>query len=280
MKVFLAVALFHILLLHAMADISQLSPEAAMHYDVVTRAYKSSIAKACDPVTKLTEKFLGALEKRKSNAQVAGQLDQIIAIDKTIAAVNAGQLPEAETKDSEAAKLTKIYLGEHTRLTTAAKPALDAAAKKQHGELEILVSNLTKDGKIDDAKIVREELAASVAATSATAPDMTKWKGVWDVSYENKHTRRLRIEVKDATTLKFQVISGTWESGARYTARYEEAKKGFYAEQVANEGTPEGTPPRCEVYTMEGNIMRIRHWIAAKDSYEHPTVIGSAKLVK
>ena len=263
------------------ADPGNLSHAGRMEYDLTEEAHREALAKVREPLAKLDEKYLAALEKRKAAAQAAGELDAVIVADEALKSFAAGKTPEENAKDAEVAKITKVYLAEHKRISATLNAGTLAAWKKYRAAMEALVGSLTKEGKIEDAKIVREEIPAidrSIAELGVVvSPDAAKWNGEWDVKYVNNATRRLRIRMEDAKTLKIEAIGGDWEPKASFTAKFDETKGCFYAPQVA----PEGTPLRSETYVLESKRILIRHWLPHEGAtYEKPSVRGTAQPSK
>ena len=242
-KIFL-LALPVFLSLSAMADIEALSPAARMEYDIIGKTREEALARVNEPIARLGEKFAAALEKRKAAVQAAGKLDDVVRVEDALKSFAGGELPTGESADPEIAKLGKVYLAERAKLVASLKAPSAVAWTRHRAAVEALVASLTKEGKIEDAKTVREEIPAidkTIADLTGKATDASfaasEWNGDWELKYDNDNTRSLHLTLEDAKTLRIQVTAGSWEPNISFTAQFDAEKKCFIAEQAAPVGT-------------------------------------------
>ncbi|MCW1925514.1 hypothetical protein OKA05_23350 [Luteolibacter arcticus] len=148
------------------AGAGELSPAAQLEHDLISGTRDDNLKKIRQPVVDLDTKYKAALEKRRVEAQDAGKLDLVEQIDGAIKSFADGTPPAGESTDPELAKLGKVYIEQRAKLEASSKPALVEAWTFHRRKLEALVTRLTKEGKIEDAKAVRDE-AASIDDTIA-----------------------------------------------------------------------------------------------------------------
>jgi hypothetical protein len=147
------------LLVHP-ATAGELAPATQLEHDLISGTHGDSLKKIRQPLADLDTKFRAALEKHRSETQAAGKLDGVVKIDQAIKSFDAGTPPTGESADPELAKLGKAYIEQRAKLEASLKPAFIEAWTFHRRKLEGLVSRLTKEGKIEDAKTVRDEAAA------------------------------------------------------------------------------------------------------------------------
>lgn len=135
----------------------ELSSVAKFEHDLISGTHQEILQKIHQPITDLDTKYQAALEKRRADAQAAGKLDQVVEIDAAIKSFANGIPPNGESADPELAKLGKVYVEQRTKLESSFKPALVDAWNLHRRKLDGLVTRLTKEGKIEDAKLVRAE---------------------------------------------------------------------------------------------------------------------------
>ncbi|MEK7950612.1 hypothetical protein [Luteolibacter soli] len=139
---------------------AELSPATQLEHDLISGTHGDNLKKAGQPLADLDSKFRTALEKYRAETQAAGKLDAVEKIDAALKSFDAGNPPTADSSDPELAKLGKAYLEKRTKLEVSLKAAFIDAWTLHRQKLEGLVTRLTKEGKIDDAKIVRDEASA------------------------------------------------------------------------------------------------------------------------
>lgn len=269
------VALCILASLPARAEIDALSPVSRKEYDTLLQGHQGLLAKATQPLAKLGAGYAAALEKRKAAATAAGKEDQVVAADLAIAAFAAGTPPDAESSDPELAKLAKVYLAEKAKLEPAAKAQEMEAWRKHRYELERLTGRLTENDKAGDLKIVQAQIAATNRKIGVLEgkPQLPEgWDGEWQLDYNNKQRRLLKITATEPTVLKIEILSSSYSRNATYTATLDEDKGCFIAEHTEGPGGAQ----RWESYTLEGERILVRHW-NPPHSYEKPDVQGTAR---
>lgn len=169
----------------ALAEISDLPAADGLEYDVIVRTHEDALAVVNQPLTKLGDNYRAAIVKRRAAAQAAGELKHVIEADNALKSFSAETLPTGNSTDPEIARLGKLYLAERAKILTALKAPRAIAWKKHRAEVEAFVIRLTKEDKIEEAKIVSEQIGVidqTIAAlTGKLAPPAsmlndTKWK--------------------------------------------------------------------------------------------------------
>jgi len=131
----------------------------------------AAITAAQQPLTALADKYRAALQKQKEVVQAAGDLDAVLAFDAALAELNAGVEAAEPPQDSRVSGLRAIYLRERQPLTLRAQPEIVQAESDYLRRLEKLMTDLTKVGLIEDAKMVkkiRDEVAEDLKARMPT----------------------------------------------------------------------------------------------------------------
>lgn len=172
----------------------------------------------------LNEKFFAALANAAADAQKAGSLPEILAIDEDKKLIAAKQpLPEVDDEKTPESlkKLRGIYRAAAAKLMEQRQAAHAALLPAYTSRLQALESTLTKVGRLEEAKEVlkyRESVGTdlpppAVAAATATSPPAAakkneekapKVKGddrkaaEWVLSLGNRH----RLVVDDNKTIK------------------------------------------------------------------------------
>ncbi|WP_226895612.1 hypothetical protein [Luteolibacter marinus] len=173
----------------AVADISDLPAADGLEYDVMVQIHEDALAAVDQPLTKLGDNYRAAIVRRRAAAQAAGELKNVIEADAALESFSAENLPTGTSADPEIARLGKLYLAERERILTALKAPRAIAWKKHRAEVEAFVIRLTKEDKIEEAKIVSEQIGVidqTIAAlTGKAAPPAsmlydTKWKNTDD----------------------------------------------------------------------------------------------------
>lgn len=130
------------------------------------------------PLTNLERDYALELKRLKSEAQEAGDLDQILVIDR-VAAATANEEAEipAQYQDLVAAR------GRFLRAIAQAKTPVDAQLEKLDAvysrQLNSLLQGLTKQGRIADALVVKEVLDATEAKVIEDRPPTGDLIGHW-----------------------------------------------------------------------------------------------------
>ena len=188
---------------------ADLPPAVQMEHDLIDGTHQENLKKARQPLADLGAKYTTALEKRKAAVQAEGKLESVLLVQGAIDSFAAGNLPGGESADPELAKLGKVYLEQHAKLEDSLRPALAEAWNLHRRKLDSFVTRLTKDGKIEEAKAVREEIA-----------------GV-DSTIEGLAKKGAKPEI--AKSPKELLLSKTWkvkpEGGRSYDVKFEETGK-------------------------------------------------------
>ncbi len=207
--------------MHVHAGLEDLSPVVRMEYDLISGIHEENLKKARQPLADLDVKYTAALEMRKEAAQAAGNLDLVLLTEEAIENFAAGTPPTGEASDSELAKLGKVYLEQHAKLEASHRPVIVEAWKLYRRKLEGFITRLTKEGKIEEAKIIREEIAtvdATIVGLSEKGDKKAVAKSVKDLllstNWKARHDgERSSVDVKfqaNGTAIRVQDGSVIW----------------------------------------------------------------------
>jgi hypothetical protein len=148
-------------------ELETLQKEYASLVQTVNGPYLAAVAET-------DKKYIARLESAQEAAQQAGKLDEALAIAVEKKAVSSGSGVPAEDDAKTPGVLRKMratYRAEIAKLDLARarnlKPMRDDYAK----ELDALVTSLTKDGKLEEALIVRR-FRQSLPASPVSAPQV------------------------------------------------------------------------------------------------------------
>ena len=117
-----------------------------------------SLADAAKPLTQLEDKYRKALEKRKTTAQDAGDLDGVLAFKAELDALDTGNQIVNPKNSGDLAKLRRIYQEHKAKLAPEVEAAVAKADKDYADQLNKLVTDLTKSGQTEEAVEVRVAL--------------------------------------------------------------------------------------------------------------------------
>lgn len=117
-----------------------------------------SLADAAKPLTELEDKYRKALEKRKTTAQDAGDLDGVLAFKAELDALDTGNQIVNPRNSGDLAKLRRIYQEHKAKLAPEVEAAVAKADKDYADQLNKLVTDLTKSGQTEEAVKVRVAL--------------------------------------------------------------------------------------------------------------------------
>ena len=254
-----------------------LSAPTRTEFTTIAANHQSALATVNQPLTKLAENYKSALNKQRDAAKAAGKLDQVVAAEEALQAFDEGKTGQTASSDPDIAKLAKVFTTEHEKLSGTLKTGQAKAWQKYSSDLAALVTRLTKEDKIDDAKIVREQLAAAELTfdnLTGKSSDAKAWDGEWSVDYSNNYTRRILITMREPGVLSIDAKEGTYEPFVSYKATWDPQKKCFIAPQTSRAGKPRG-----ESYELDGKTIKIRHWID-DGTFDKPTVTATAKRKK
>lgn len=254
-----------------------LSAPTRSEFNTIAANHQTALATVNQPLTKLAENYKAALNKQRDAAKAAGKLDRVVAIEEALQSLDEDKTGQASSSDPEIAKLAKVFATEREKISGTLKAGQAKAWQKYSSDLATFVAKLTKEDKIDDAKIVREQLSEAertIDNLTGKSSDATAWDGEWNVDYSNNYTRRIQITMRDPGVLDIQAKEGTYEPYASYKATWDPQRKCFIAPQTARSGKPRG-----ESYELDGKTIKIRHWID-DGTFEKPTVTATAKRKK
>jgi len=131
-------------------------------------------------LAELDSRYLGALAAKIADAQAAGNLDGALALNAEKKRVEDKQpMPETDEKETPASvgNLRAVYRAEHAKLATARAENFKALASPLEARLAQMESDLTRGGRLDDAKTVRSyrealgEEVADLATLGESAPE-------------------------------------------------------------------------------------------------------------
>ncbi len=114
------------------------------------REHAAQIVAAQKPLVDLQSKYATALLTFRDHAQAAGNLKKVVAANKALATLDAGETIGG-SEDSEVANLERIYLKSQAPALAAARQGVLKADQTYLATLTSLVGRLTKAGQIDQA---------------------------------------------------------------------------------------------------------------------------------
>jgi len=126
-----------------------------------------------ESIDKLEKGYLGALDRVQKTLQKSGRLDDVLKVTKEREYIESKSWPLPNLEERSPANLVEVRkLYEKTRIQADRKnaAAIDKAAQKMDGLLKNLVSSLTREGKITEAKRARarrEEIASDLSVVAA-----------------------------------------------------------------------------------------------------------------
>jgi hypothetical protein len=120
--------------------------------------YEVQLEEASRPLKDLTTKYREALEKKRTSAQDAGNLEAMMAVQAELDHLAGGDDSAPPPKAADLAKLRQIYRDQKTKLGPQVEAAVLAVNRDYAKELTKLVADLTKAGRADEALSVREKL--------------------------------------------------------------------------------------------------------------------------
>jgi len=127
-------------------------------------------AEARAPLAELKQKYLNALGALAEREQAAGRLDSLLEIRRIVEAAEAGAPADPPAVGGELGRLEEIYRRERARLEEQISQSLAPARAAYSAALEEVVTLLTREGRLEEALAVREELAALPAEGADAAP--------------------------------------------------------------------------------------------------------------
>jgi len=131
--------------------------------------HSDRVAEVEKPLEALTESYLAAVEAYKEKKQAEGDLAAALAAEQAIAHVRDGNLPEPVAENEELARLAVVYLEHRIKLRHNLIPQRIAAEREHLAELKTLVSRLTREGRLEAAKTVQEEVVELEAGIESLA---------------------------------------------------------------------------------------------------------------
>lgn len=114
------------------------------------------------PLEDLGKQYGEALEKRKTAAQAASDLDGATAASDELKKLASGDVGKDLPKDAQVARLKKTYLEQIAKVQVQVSTKLVAVEKTYATGLDNLTAELTKAGRLDEAKQVRERKEAFI----------------------------------------------------------------------------------------------------------------------
>lgn len=155
------------------------------------------------PLKDLQTKYREALEKRRASAQAAGNLDHLLEVRAELDLLEQGDDSASPPKQADLAKLRQIYRDQKAKLSSQVETAKLAVDRDFAKEMNALVLDLTKAGKADEARQVKEKLDAFIKDAQARRQQAAAPKPVVEE----------QVEVEDAKgvdALKKLLTSGSW----------------------------------------------------------------------
>lgn len=116
---------------------------------------KSAMEDGRKPLIDLDNKYREALEKRKATAQAAGDLDGVTAATTELEHLAKGNDTAPIPKDPALARLKNVHAEQKVKMLAAVTSRLLEVEREMAEGLEGLVAEMTKAGRIEDAKAVR-----------------------------------------------------------------------------------------------------------------------------
>lgn len=140
--------------------------------------YEARVVEAREPLEELKVKYLAALEGLAEREQAAGRLESLLETRRVAEAARAGQPADPPANSEEVQRLEEIYMRERARLEAEMAQQIAPAMAAYRAAIEGVVALLTREGRLEEALRVREELErlpvagadAGAAAASALSP--------------------------------------------------------------------------------------------------------------
>jgi hypothetical protein len=164
---------------------------------------EAQLEAALRPLKDLQTKYREALEKRRASAQAAGNLDHLLEVRAELDLLEQGDDSTAPPKQVDLAKLRQIYREQKAKLSSQVETAKLAVDRDFAKEMNALVLDLTKAGKADEARRVKEKLDAFIRDAQARR----------QLAAAPKPAVEEPAEVEDAKgvdALKKLLTSGSW----------------------------------------------------------------------
>ena len=141
------------------ADVSAVEVMWEVQVDTATR-----------PLKDLETKYREALDKKKNNAQISGNLEMVLATKEEIEILDSGDDAAAPPKNADLAKLRQIYRDQKAKLAPQVETAVLTADREYVKQMNKLIVDLTKSGKTAEAVETKSKLDAFVKDRQAKAP--------------------------------------------------------------------------------------------------------------
>lgn len=147
----------------ASAGEGELSAGTALEVDYHRSLRDELRSRAREPLRELDAKYEAAIIRLRDAARTAGKPAVEIAAEASLKEFRDSGVADGESDQPDLAKTEKIYLEQRSKAEKLVQPALAKAEKEYLNQLNRMVTELTKERRIDDALLVRSQ-AAQVAA--------------------------------------------------------------------------------------------------------------------
>ncbi len=128
---------------------------------------EAQMEEAGRPLKDLETKYREALEKKRTAAQQAGNLDILVAVANELELLSGDLDAAPAPKLADLAKMRQIYRDQKARILPKVEQAALAVERSYVKDMNQLVIDLTKSGKTDEAVKVKERLAGFVESREA-----------------------------------------------------------------------------------------------------------------
>lgn len=194
----------------AFAGEGELSMGTALEIDYLRSLRDDQRTQARGPLRELDAKYEAAITRLRDAARAAGKTAVEIAAEASLKEFKDSGVADGEADQPDIAKTEKIYVEQRSKAEKLVQPALAKAEKEYLDQLNRMVTELTKESRIDDALLVRAQ-AAQVAA------DLKKLQDAHAVPGAKQGTVPGAMPPSAVTILK--AIYGTGENSADVTRK-------------------------------------------------------------
>lgn len=152
---------------------TDLPEKVAAELATLDKARDEAVKEARKPTTDLDKNYLAALATARTTAQEAGKLEKLLAVDEEINRVKSGLKDGNTPQDAEVAQLRKSYIETISQRDLAVTVKIAEIDRQHAAGIDKIVTELTKTGMIDEAKLVLEIKNSNVGGETKTADMVT-----------------------------------------------------------------------------------------------------------
>lgn len=191
----------------------------------IQEQFEAELLNLNKPLAMLQDKYRGYLTKQKADFQAAGKLEEMLAVDAELQSLSSGS-DEPLSNYPELKRLQEIYRTQRSTVqTNGVKNKLSIIQSFQKNAAD-LAAKLTKEGKIEEAKLALAEAkrfeamsldpALAVVPPKAEAPKTVEAKGAKEVT----NSLGMKFVPVPGTDVLFCIHEVRWKDYAAYTEEY------------------------------------------------------------